>query len=306
MKTRSQQKANATHVPLSREKKLKKENPTTCQPNKNDSTGEGDDSVLISKPCDPCSAVMRSDACPGANSMDPNGCILNLCSVLTTSYVILSGLGHLAVLPKEVLQLILTKAGSHKSARSLSHGFKDLFDETQTTLVVGEPKRIYPSDIGQLIADVIKSTKALVSVTVKGLATHDGTKPILHIASSLAALKDLRTLVISDNDMGRSFARYLAPLLNQLTGLQALEMSCCSIVPSSLPYLTISMSALTRLQTLKLRRNSLGPDGMSSLAPSLMVLTGLQTLNLSWNDLESAETLIEAYLKTFPTVCIRW
>ena len=114
---------------------------------------------------------------------------------------LLSGLGLLAALPQEVLHLILTEAaGAHSAARSVSHGFKELFDGTKTTLVVGDPQRIYPSDIGQLITNVIQNSKRVVSVTVNGLNGPQTT--LSHIASSLVALKDLRTLVIPIVTMG--------------------------------------------------------------------------------------------------------
>ena len=192
-----------------------------------------------------------------------------------------------------------------------------MFDEANTSLNIGLSRSAFSSaDVGLHIAKVIRSSKALGSVTVKNKCPpHNFSNMLRGFIPSLASLKSLHTLVLSDSSMETDVVISLSKVLTALTGLHTLDISVHgygdidaaseSIATSlmglsrlrsldlsgnniGLNYaasLALSLIALTGLNTLKLCNNGIGPEGAASLAPSLMVLTGLHTLDLGMNSL---------------------
>ena len=201
----------------------------------------------------------------------------------------MSGLGDLAIFPLHVLQPILLKAGGRK-VRVLSGGLKRLFDEVNTRLNVSLSHSAFASDnAGLVIAKVIRSSRAWVSITVEGgeCIYYNGSELLRDFGPSLASLKHcLHTLVISDMSIEADTLISLSKVLTALTGLHTLELSILGSGETASASLATSLMVLTELRSLNLSYIHIGLKCVASWALSLTTLTCLNSLKLSNNRIE--------------------
>ena len=206
-----------------------------------------------------------------------------------------SGLGYLAIFPLDVLEIILLKAGARK-IRAINSTLKRVFDEVNASLSIS-PRRFRSSsdndDIGLLIGNVIRSSRALVSLMIHGSVFQSAyawsscasERLIDAIITSWGTLKGLQTLRLPETNIGPEGAASLAPALMALTGLRTLDLNGNALGPAGASSLALSLMMLTDLD---LGGNALGSEGAAFLAPFLMALTGLSKVKLGYNDLGPA------------------